>query len=183
MVSSPHLWFCACKTETWGPDLQVSMGPRPHLLFCVCKTSWLAPEKHVSMYTSPHLWFCAFKTARLKPTLHVSIGPRLHLWFCACKTECLPSELLVLMGPALICDFCMQNSDFWTRITSLYGTQTSPVILCMQKACLASEMLVSMGSSPHLCFLHAKQSLLDQNNNSLWVPDLSCRFVHAKQRD
>ena len=48
---------------------------------------------------------------------------------------------------------------------------------------LASELLVSMGPSLHLWFFHAKQRLLDQNYKSLWVPDLTCRFVHEKQRD
>ena len=50
-------------------------------------------------------------------------------------------------------------------------------------ATLALELLVSMGPRPHLCFLHAKHRLLDQNNKSLWVPDITCRFVHAIQRD
>ena len=27
----------ACKTATFGPELQVSIGPRPHLWFCACK--------------------------------------------------------------------------------------------------------------------------------------------------
>ena len=40
-----------------------------------------------------------------------------------------------------------------------------------------------MGPNPHLWFLHAKQRVLDQNNKSLWVPALTRRFVHAKQRD
>ena len=48
-------------------------------------------------------------------------------------------------------------------------------------ACLASQSLVSMGPSPHLWFLLAKQRLLDQTYKSLRVPDLTCRFVHAKQ--
>ena len=147
----------------------------------------------------------------------------------------------------------MQNNDFWTRITSLYGSQTSPVVLCMQNsvlstrinilywfqpspvvfwmqnsdfrtkitnicgsktppvvfacktatsgpeyqismglrhdlsfcscttACLASELLVSICPSPHLWFLLAKQRLLDHTYKSLRTPDLTCRFVHAKQ--
>ena len=79
------------------------------------------------MDSSPHLWFCAIKTATLGPELHVSLCPRLHLWFSASKT-----------------------------------------------ACLALELLVSMGSSPLLWFLDAKQRLLDQNNKSLWFPDLIC---------
>ena len=103
--------------------------------------------------------------------------------------------------------FSIQNSDFWSRITSLYVSQTSPVVLCMQISVISTgitrlhgshpsslvfasktatfgpELLVSMDSSPHLCFLDAKQRLLDQNYKSLCVPDLTCRFVYAKQRD
>ena len=40
-----------------------------------------------------------------------------------------------------------------------------------------------MGSLPHLWILIAKQRVLVQNYMSLWVPDLSYRLVHAKQRD
>ena len=101
----------------------------------------------------------------------------------------------------------MQKSKFRTRLTSLYGSQTSSAVLsphnsvlstitkmlywfsphlwfCACKtAWLASELLVSMGPCPHTWFLDAKQQLLDQNNKSLWVPDLTCHFVHAKPRD
>ena len=102
----------AWKATTFGPELQVSMGPRPHMLFCACKT------------------------ARFAPKLQVSVGPRPHL--------------------------------------SLFAYQT---------ACLASELLVPLGASHHPLFLHAKQRLLVQNYKSLWFPDLTCRFVHAKRRD
>ena len=156
--------------------------------------------------------------------------------------------------PALLCGFCIQNSDFWTRITSLYGSQTSPVVLFMQNsvictrltslygyqpasvvlctqnsdfktrrkslywsqtssvvlstynsvlstrtkslywfqpssvvcpcktATLGLELQVSVGPRTHLWCLHAKQLLLDQNNKSLWVPDITCRFVHVQHR-
>ena len=50
-------------------------------------------------------------------------------------------------------------------------------------ACLASELLVSMGPRPHLWILIVKQRLLVQNYKSLWVPDLTCCFVHAKHRE
>ena len=50
-------------------------------------------------------------------------------------------------------------------------------------AYLASEFLVCMGSSLHLSFLDEKERLLDQNNKSLRVADMKCRFVHAKQRE
>ena len=125
----------------------------------------------------------------------------------------------------------MQNSDFWSRITSLWGSQISRVILGTQNSvlsirinslygsqhssvvyacktatfgsnlqvskvirphqsfctgnttCLASELLVSMGPSPYVWFLDAKQRLLNRNNKSLMVPDITCCFVRAKQRD
>ena len=67
----------------------------------------------------------------------------------------------------------MQNSDFWIRFTSLYGSQPSSVVLCIETATLSSELLVSMGPSPHLWLLHAKQRLLDLNYKSLWVPDFA----------
>ena len=91
----------------------------------------------------------------------------------------------------------MQNSDFRNRLTSVYGSQTSsvdlsthnsvlstrikrqygfqpsPVVLCMQTAILTLELLVSIVPCPHLRFLHANQRLLDQNNKSLWVQDLT----------
>ena len=80
--------------------------------------------------------------------LLVSMGPRLHQWFCTCKTECLPSELLFPRYPALICGFCIQNSDFWIRITSLYGSQTSPVDLSMQNSVISIRLTSLCGSQP-----------------------------------
>ena len=78
---------------------------------------------------------------------------------------------------------CIQNSDLMTRIACLYGSQTSPVRFSECKtACLASEILVSMGPSSHLWFLDANQPLLDQKCMSQWVPELTCDFLHAKQR-
>ena len=102
---------------------------------------------------------------------------------------------------------CGENSDFRTKIAYLYGSKTSPVILCRQNsvpsiritslyesqpssvvfgcktATLGPDLQVSMGPSPHLWFLHAKRRLLDPNSKSLWVPDITCRFVPAIQRD
>ena len=49
-------------------------------------------------------------------------------------------------------------------------------LFAFKTATVALELLVSMGLSPHLWFLHAKQRLLDQNCKSLWVPALICGF-------
>ena len=70
----------------------------------------------------------------------------------------------------------MQNSDYRARISSVYGSQTSPMVFSFKTMWLASELLFSMGASPHLWFLHAKQRLYDQNYKSLLVPDLDYVF-------
>ena len=158
-------------------------GSQLSSLFFACKTAPFGEELQVSLGSSPHLWFCAMKTATLETKLHVSMGPRFHLWFCACKTECLASILLVPMGPALICGFSIQNSDSWTRITCLYGSQTSPVVLWVQNIVISIRIASLYVFQPSSVFFACKQRLLDQNYKSLCVPDLTCRFVHAKRRD
>ena len=75
-----------------------------------------------------------------------------HLSLCACKTTRLTSELLVCMGPSLQAGgFCMQNCDFMTRITSLYGSQTSPVVLCMQNSFIINSLYGSKTSPVVVC--------------------------------
>ena len=102
---------------------------------------------------------------------------------------------------------CMQNSDFRARIRGPCGSKTPPVGFACKTApsgpewqvsigprhdlsfwacttaCLESELLVSMGPSPYLWLLHAKQRLLEPNNKSLCVPEITCCFVRAIQRD
>ena len=107
------------------------MGPRPHLSFCACETTWLASELLVSMVPSPHLWFLHAKH-RLQYQKYQS-----------------PSV------PDLTCRFVHQNSVISTRITSLHGSQTSPVVLCLQKnvICIRSTSLHgSQTSTMALCF-------------------------------
>ena len=121
------------------------------------------------------------KTAHFGPELQVFKGTRPHLSFCACNKVWLTTELLYLWVPALICGFCMQNSDFWSRITSLCGSHTSPVVLCVQNsvmrlrlyrsqplsvffacktASFGAELQVSMGPRPHLSFCACTASCL-----------------------
>ena len=147
----PHLWFFAFKTVTLARELQVSMVPSTSsVVLCIHNSDIMNQNCIVSMRPSPHLLFCEFTTTTLCPELSVSMGPRPPLSFCACKTAWLALELLVSMGPRPHLSFCACKTSW-----------------------LASELLVSMGPSPHLWFLHAKQRLLDQNYNSLWVPDLT----------
>ena len=63
------------------------------------------------------------------------------------------------------------------------GTRPHLSFCACNTACLAPEILVSMGPSPYLWIFHAKQRLLGQNYKSVWDLDLTCRFVLAVQRD
>ena len=90
--SLPSSEVFGCKTATFWPELQVSMGPKSHLSFCAWKTAWFALVWLVYMGSTPHQCFFSCKTATLGPDLQVSMGPRLHMWFWAHITACLAQE-------------------------------------------------------------------------------------------
>ena len=74
----------------------------------------------------------------LRPELQVSVGQRTHLWIYARKTVCLPLELLVSIGPSPHVWFLDAKQLLLDQPTSLYGYQTSPVILCIQNSVINS---------------------------------------------
>ena len=78
---------------------------------------------------------------------------------------------------------CIQNSDLMTTIACVYGSKTSPVIFGMQNSVPSIRITSLYGSQPLSVVFYAKRRLLYPNNKPLWVPDITCRFVHAKQRD
>ena len=121
-VSQPSTVVFACKTVTFRPDLQVSVGPRHDVSICACTTACLASELLVSMGLSLHLWFCMqnsyfwnritnlygyltspfvlYMQNRVISTRKlVSMGPSPHLWFYAFKTATLGPKLHVSMCP------------------------------------------------------------------------------------
>ena len=122
--SQPSCVVFGCNRATFGWEKQVSMSPRHNLSLCACKIAWLAPELLVSMCPNPHLWF-----------LHA-------------KQLILDQNFKYLWVPALICGFCMQNSDFWTRIANLYGSQISPAVLCLQCSVSSIRITSLHGSQP-----------------------------------
>ena len=124
----------ARKTATFGPELQVSVCTRPHLSYCASKSAWLALELLVSMGSSPHLWFMHSKQWLLDPNNKSIWVPDITCRFVHAIQRDLHPNNLSLWVPPLTFGFFMQNIYFWRRITSLYGSQTSPVVLCMQNS-------------------------------------------------
>ena len=111
------------------------------------------------------------------------MGPRPHLSFSEWKNSVNSIRITSLYRfPALICGFWMQNRDFWTRLTSLYWVSDIDQLFCACKTAwystrikrlllfpalncgfvhakqraLASELLVSICSSPQLWFCECK---------------------------
>ena len=111
--------------------------------------------------------------------------------------------------PAITCVyFSKQNSDFWTRITTLNGSQTSPVLLCMQNSVICTRMTSLYGFQPSPVFIFPSKTAtfgLELQLSMVLRPHLSfcacktawfapewqvymgsshhlCLFFHAKQR-
>ena len=78
----------------------------------------------------------------------------------ACKTATLGPEYTSLHGtqtsPVIL---CMQNNVISIRFASLHGTQPLLDVFVCKAATLGPELQVSMGPRLHLCFLHSKQRL------------------------
>ena len=110
-------------------------------------------------WSQPSSVVFACKTATFGPAYKSLWVPDITCRFVHAKQRDEHLNYLSLCVPALFCGFCVQNRAFWTRITSLHGSQTSSVVF------------------------ERKTSTFWQAYKSLWVPDITCRFVLAKQRD
>ena len=127
----------------------------------LCMQNILICVRKSSLYWfQPSSAVLACKTATSGPDLQVCMGRRPHLWFWAHIAACLAQEFIDCIG---------SSSHLW--------------FCAFKTAALGLELQVSGGARPHLWFPNAKQRLLDQNNKSLWVPDMTCLFVHVQQRD
>ena len=119
--SQPSSVVFACKTETFGPELLVSIGPSPHLSSCGFKTAWFAPE-----------------------------------W-------------QVYLGSAIICGFYIQNSDFSTRMTSVYGFHPSHVVLYIHNRDFRIRLTSLYWSQTSSVVLSTHNGVLSSRISSLYV--------------
>ena len=106
------------------------------------------------------------------------MGPSPHLWFLHAKQRLSDQNCKSLWIPALICGFFIQNSAFSTRITSLHGSQTSPVVLCMQYSVIIpriNSLYGSQNSSVVLCMQNSVISIII--TNLYWSQSSSVVFI------
>ena len=161
-----------------------------------------------SLYWSqPSSVVFAFKTETFGPAYKSLWVPDITCRFVHEKPRDQHLNYLSLCVPALISGFCMQNSAFWTRITSLHRSQTksvllsthnwvlstrikglywfqpSPVVLCMQISDFSTWITSLYWSQPSSVVFACKTATFGPAYKSLWVPDLTCGFVHTKKLD
>ena len=127
-------------------------GSQPSSVVFACKTATFGPDIHVSMGPGHHLSLFACNTAYFAPELLVSMGPCPHLRFLHAKQRLL-YRISNLYGsqisPVVL---CMQNRVISTTITSLYRTQPSSVVFTCKTHTFGPEKHVSMGPRHHLSF-------------------------------
>ena len=133
--SQPSRVVFGCKTVTYGPEKQVSMGPRHDLSLCECKTAWFASDLLVSMFPNPHLCFFFMQYSAFWTRISSLYGSQtssvvLSTHNCELNTR-IKRQYWIQPSPVAL---CIQNSDFRTRITSLWGSKTSPVVFSCKTA-------------------------------------------------
>ena len=81
-----------------------------------------------------------------------------------------------------ICFFCIQNSDFSTRIASLYGSQTSPVVICLQNNVISIRITGLYGSQPSFMVSASKTATLGPELQVSMCPRPYLPFLHSQHR-
>ena len=130
--SQPSSVVFGCKTATYGPEKQVSMGPRHDLSLCDCKTAWFASDLLVSMFPNPHLCFFLMQYNAFWTRISSLYGSQTSSVVLSTH-NCELNTRIYWFQPSPVA-LCMQKSDFRTRITSLWGIKTSPVVFACKTA-------------------------------------------------
>ena len=133
------------------------------------------------MSPTHNLRFCACKTACLASETLVSMGPSPHLWFLHAKQRLLYQYTSLYGYQTSPVVLCMQNSVISIRIASLYGFQPSSVVFTFQTAHYGPELLVSMGPRLRLSFCACKTAWLASELLVSIGPCPHAWFLDAKQ--
>ena len=146
------------------------MGPRPHLPFCAFKRAPLGSEFYISIGPSTPLWFLHANRRLLDQNYKSLWVPVLTCRFVHAKQRDLPQTDTSIWVPARICGFCMKNSVFWSRITSLYGSQTSPVVLGLENSVISIRITGLYGSQASCVVFGCKTATFGPEKQVSMVP-------------
>ena len=176
-----RLLTCECKTALLDPEFQVSIGPRSLLCcFFAFKAATLASELLVSVGSSPHLLFLHQKQ-QFYDQIYKSLCPRPQLCFCIQNSDFSSRIVSLYESQPSSVVLCIHNRDIMTRINSLYGSLTSPVLLCMQNNVFSIRITSLKGSQPSFVVFASKTTALGPEIHVSLGPRLHLWFFHPKQ--
>ena len=140
------LWVpdLTCRLCIQNSDLRTKIAPlygsqSSPVNFCIQNS--MPSIRIISLYRSQTSSVVfAFKTARLAPELLVSMVPRPHLWMLTAKQRLLDHHTSLYGYQSSPVVLCMQNSDFRTRHTSPYGSLNSSVVLITNNSVLSTRI-------------------------------------------
>ena len=155
-------------SDFWTRITSLCRSPTSPVIFCMQNS--VPSIRNTSLHVSqPSCVVFGCKTATYGPVKHVSLVPRHDLSLCECKSASLASDLLVSMCPnPHLCFFLMQYSAFWTRISSLYGSQISSVVLSTHNCELNSVTKRQYWIQPSPVALCMQNSDFRPRITSLW---------------
>ena len=176
----PTCGFSMQNSDFWTRITSLCGSQTSPVIFCMQNS--VPSIRNTSLHGSqPSRVVFGRKTATYGPEKQVSMGLRHDLSLCECKTALLESDLLVSMCPnPLLCFFLMQYSSFWTRISSLYGSQASSVVLSTHNCELNTRI------KRQYCMQPSPQALCMQNSGfrtriaSPWGSKTSPVFFSSK---
>ena len=123
-------------------------GFQPFLWFFSCKTATLRPDLQVRMGSKrikrlygfqPSRVVLCTESATLAHEFLVSIGPSPHLWLLHGKQRLLDQHTSLYGYQTSPVVLRIQNGAISTRKTSFYGFQPSSVVLCIENSDLRTE--------------------------------------------
>ena len=115
-------------------------GSQPSSVVFACKTATFGLEYKSLWVQDITCHFVHAKQLDLQQNDKFTLVPTLICVFVHAKQRILDQNFKSLWVPALICGVYMPNSEFWPRITSLYGSQTSPALLCNQNGVICTRI-------------------------------------------
>ena len=140
MGPNPYLRFLHAKQHLLEQNYKCLLVPDMTCRFLCLKNSVISPW-NTSLYGSkPSSEVFTCKKGLLDPNNNSLWVPDLTCPFVQAKHRHLRQNIKSIWVPALSCGFCMQNSDFRTRLTSLYGSQTSSVVLSTHNSVLSKRI-------------------------------------------
>ena len=104
----------ACKTENFGPEIRVYMGPRPQLSFCACKTGVIT-TRITSLYgsqTSPVV--VCMQNGDFRTRLTSLYGSQTSSVVLSTHNSVFCTRIYIksICVPVITCGFYMQNCSF-----------------------------------------------------------------------